>query len=256
MSSYVGFENENGFRLLGIISFRSDSHTLKVRDDLIGWTTDQRAKNREHLVNMNVCCPTQPFGHDRLGGKFISLIAEKMIENWELHYKTKIVAIMTTSLHGSQSQYNGMKWWKHLGTSSGEILLKPLRDEWSYWRTWLMENHREVYDEKNNKTSPTQGMLSSVFQFLNITTKDYSHSHKRGVFVYPLYENYEEFLCDKISETDLIEKKRDWKSWWFKKSQSRLDKLTEEQRVLNEPLFHEQIKSEELEMFVSVRGVM
>ena len=56
MSSYVGFENENGFRLLGIISFRSDSHTLKVRDDLIGWTTDQRAKNREHLVNMNVWC--------------------------------------------------------------------------------------------------------------------------------------------------------------------------------------------------------
>ena len=137
--------------------------------------------------------------------KFI-FIAEKMVENWELHYKTKIVAIMTTSLHGSQSQYNGMKWWKHLGTSSGKILLKPLRDERSYWRTWLMENHREVYDEKNNKTSPTQGMLSSVFQFLNITTKDYSHSHKRGVFVYPLYENYEEFLCDKISETDLTEK--------------------------------------------------
>ena len=135
MSSYVGFENENGFRLLGIISFRSDSHTLKVRDELIGWTTDQRAKNREHLVNMNVCCPTQPFGHDRIGGKFISLIAEKMVEEWELHYKTKIVAIMTTSLHGSQSQYNGMKWWKHLGTSSGEMILKPLRDEWSYWRS-------------------------------------------------------------------------------------------------------------------------
>ena len=119
-----------------------------------------------------------------------------------------------------------------------------------------MENHREVYDEKNNKTSPTQGMLSSVFQFLNIASRDYSHSHKRGVFIYPLFKNYDEFLCDKVSENDLIETERDWGSWWFKKSQSRLEKLTDEKRVLNEPLFHEHIKSEELEMFVSVRGVM
>ncbi len=254
MSSYVGFENENGFRLLGIISFRSDSHSLKVRDDLIGWTTDQRAKNREHLVNMNVCCPSQPFGHDRLGGKFISLIADKMIDRWEKHYRTKIVAIMTTSLHGSSSQYNGMKWWKHLGTSSGEMLLKPLRDEWSYWRTWLMDNHREVYDYANNKTSPSQGMLSAVFQFLNIPMKEYTHSHKRGVFVLPLYENYADFLCDRIKKTELVETKRDWKDWWFGKSVSRLEKLRTEDRVLNEPLFHEQIKNEELEMWISVRG--
>ena len=110
MSSFVGFENENGFRLLGIVAFRSDSHSMKVRDNHLGWTTSQRAKNREHLVNMNVCCPSQPFGHDRLGGKFISLIADRMVEEWEHHYKTRVVAIMTTSLHGSQSQYNGMKW--------------------------------------------------------------------------------------------------------------------------------------------------
>ncbi len=255
MSSYIGFENKNGFRLLGIISFRSDSQRLKVRDDLIGWNTDERGKNREHLVNMNVCCPTQPFGHDRLGGKFISLIAEEMISKWELHYKTKIVAITTTSLHGSSSQYNGMKWWKHLGTSSGEMLLKPLKDEWSFWRNWLMENHREVYDDVITRSSPTQGKLNAVFQFLNISKKEYSHSHKRGVFIYPLFENYKEFLCDRIKESDLIESKRDWKSWWYEKSDSRLEKLNKENRVLGEPLFHEQIKSDELEIWMSVRGI-
>ena len=118
MSAFVGFQNENGFRLLGIFSFHSDSHTLTVRDEHIGWNDKQRTAKREHLVNMNTCCPSQPFGYNGLGGKFISLVATKLIPIWEKKYKTKIIGITTTSLHGSQSQYNGMKWWKHLGTQS------------------------------------------------------------------------------------------------------------------------------------------
>ena len=46
--------------------------------------------------------------------------------------QTKIVGITTTSLFGSQSQYNGMKWWKSIGTTAGSMLLKPLREEWSF----------------------------------------------------------------------------------------------------------------------------
>ena len=255
MSSYVGFHNENGFRLLGIVSFRSDSHSLKVRDDFIGWTTEQRAKNREHLVNMNVCCPTQPFGHDRLGGKFISLIAHRMIDEWEGHYKTKVVTIMTTSLHGSHSQYSGMKWWKNLGTSSGAMLLKPLRDEWSYWRNWLMENHPRTYEEVNNKTSPTQGMLSAVYRFISVPTKEYTHSHKRGVFIFSLYENAVDFLCDGVSENELTPISAEWGEWWMKKSKDRYEKLKVEERVSNETLFHETINLDELEMWSDVRGV-
>lgn len=255
MSSYVGFHNESGFRLLGIVSFRSDSHSLKVRDDFIGWTTEQRSKNREHLVNMNVCCPTQPFGHDRLGGKFISLIAHRMIDEWESHYKTKVVTIMTTSLHGSHSQYSGMKWWKNLGTSSGAMLLKPLRDEWSYWRNWLMENHPRTYEEVNNKTSPTQGMLSAVYRFISVPTKEYTHSHKRGVFIFSLYENAVDFLCDRVTEKELLPISTEWVDWWMKKSKDRYEKLKVEERVSNETLFHEDINLDELEMWASVRGV-
>ena len=255
MSSYVGFHNDNGFRILGIVSFRSDSHSLKVRDDFIGWTTTQRAKNREHLVNMNVCCPTQPFGHDRLGGKFISLIASEMIKDWEKYYKTKVVAIMTTSLHGSLSQYSGMKLWKNLGTSSGAMLLKPLKDEWSFWRNWLMEHHLKKYEEVSIKTSATQGLLSAVYKYLNIPIKEYVHNHKRGVFIYSLYENYLDFLNDKIDEPQLIPSQNDWNEWWLKKSNARLSKLYNEDRVSNEFLFHEEINLDELEMWASVRGI-
>ena len=98
-------------------------------------------------------------------------------------------------------------------------------------------------------------MLNSVFRFLGISTKEYTHNHRRGVFVYPLYSNYTEFLTDTIDEDELDKNKPDWIEWWLRKSNSRLEKLEKEDRVLNEPLFHEEISSDELAMWVSVRGV-
>ena len=67
MNAFVGFKNKKGFRLLGLISFHSDSRTLTVRDEHIGWTTAQNKKHRERIVNMNTCVPTQPFGFNFLG---------------------------------------------------------------------------------------------------------------------------------------------------------------------------------------------
>ena len=230
MSSFVGFINENGFRLLGIFSFHSDSHTLAVRDEHIGWTDNQRAVKREHLVNMNTCCPSQPFGFNGLGGKFISLVATKLVPVWEKKYKTRIVGITTTSLHGSQSQYSGMRWWKHLGTSSGTTLVKPLEDEWSFWREWLKVNHPEVYQQRSQVSSPKQRMLMDIFRMLGIDQREYFHNHRRGVFFLPLYSNYREFLTDKIKESSLEAIELDWFDWWKKKSTQRWNKLDKEDR--------------------------
>jgi hypothetical protein len=148
-----------------------------------------------------------------------------------------------------------MKWWKNLGTSSGAMLLKPLRDEWSYWRNWLMENHPRTYEEVNNKTSPTQGMLNAVYRFISVPTKEYTHSHKRGVFIFSLYENAVDFLCDRVTEKELLPISTEWVDWWLKKSMDRYEKLKVEERVSNETLFHENIDLDELQMWASVRGV-
>lgn len=256
MNGCVGFETATGFKILGILSFRSDSHTLKVRDDLIGWTKPIRAKNREHIVNVSVCVPTQPFGHDRLGGKFIALYAHRFVDAWEKKYNIKVIGLITTSLHGTLSQYTNLKGWNKLGSTSGEILLKPLRDEWSFWRAWLKEHHSKLYDDLRDKTSPTQGMIGSVYRFLNIPTKEYTHTHRRGVFFSPRYSNYIDFLNDRISEKELQTLPSDWEEWWIRKSNTRLKKLTTEGRVSNEKLFHEEIDANEIDRWVSVQGVI
>jgi len=97
--------------------------------------------------------------------------------------------------------------------------------------------------------------LNAVYRFLNVQSKEYTHSHKRGVFVSARYSNYREFLNDKITEQELIEVVDDWEEWWTKKSNNRLSKLETEGRVSNKQLFHETIDLDELEMWSSVRGL-
>jgi len=255
MNAFVGFNNKNGFRLLGIVGFASDSHTLGVRDDHIGWTTSQRGRMREHLVNMNTCVPTQPFGFNRLGGKFIAMFAEELVKVWEKKHNTKIVGITTTSLHGSQGQYNGMKWYKSLGSSSGAMLISPLRDEWSFWRSWFKDNYPDEFEIAKYRSSPKQAMLSQIFRLLGIKSSGFSHNHKRGVFFRPLYTNYREFLCEEIKVEDLEYADGGWHDWYFGKVKKRITELVKKKEVQSNPLFYEGIDGDVLEMWLSSRGL-
>ena len=117
---------------------------------------------------MNTCCPTQPFGYNLLGGKFISLIAQEGVKIWEQKYNQKVAAILTTSLHGSKSQYSGMKYWKYLGTSSGKTLIKPFPAHYYFWRWWLQNNYPHIMDEIKHKPSPKQQALSQLYKILDI----------------------------------------------------------------------------------------
>jgi len=43
--------------------------------------------------------------------------------------------------------------------------------------------------------------------------------------------------------------------WWLKKSNQRIKKLTQEDRLLTEPLFHKTMKESDLENWLLARGV-
>lgn len=256
MKGLIGFDNAKGFRLLGICSLHSDSHTLGVRDKHIGWTESQRANNREHLVNMNTCVPTQPFGFNRLGGKFMSLATTKLIPNWEKKYKTKVVGVMTTSLHGSTSQYSGMKrFYDSLGTTTGSMTIHPDRDTYSFWRQWYKTHYPNHFEEISHQTSPKQTMLNAIFRVLNIDRKQYEHGIKRGVYICPLYHNYKEFLCDEIKEKDLEEKVIDWTDWWSRRAGKRYENLSKENRLQKDQLWLDSINELDMENWLNSTGV-
>ena len=226
LSAFVGFYNNNGYRLLGIISYGSPSYALKARDSHIGWTKELRETKRDYLVNLSVCCPTQPFGFSFLGGKFLACFADKLIPFWEKKYDQRVVAVTCTSLEEGLCQYSGLKNWKRLGSSSGRMLLKPLRQEWKLWRNWYRKNYRDLYDKTIKDSSPTQSTLREIFKILDIPAKDMIHNHRRGIHFHHLYKNYIDFLNGNIHEQDLILDTFDWQGEWFKKMKARRENQT------------------------------
>ena len=221
LSGFVGFYNSNGYRLLGIISYGSPSYALKARDSHIGWATDLREEKRDYLVNLSVCCPTQPFGFNFLGGKFLAYFADSLIPLWEKKYHQRVIAVTCTSLEEGLCQYSGLKNWKRLGSSSGRMLLKPLRQEWQFWRSWYRENYRELYDKTIKDSSPTQSALREIFNILDIPSKEFIHNHRRGIHIHHLYKNYIEFLNGNIEEQHLVAENLDWQFSWYEKMKAR-----------------------------------
>ena len=63
---FVTLKVKDKTKLLGIATLGSDIQGYSARDDHIGWSHEVRAKKREHIVNMRVCIPTQPFGFNFL----------------------------------------------------------------------------------------------------------------------------------------------------------------------------------------------
>lgn len=256
MQFFVGFRNRKGFRLLGIISLNSDYHALKAREEHIGWSNEVRAKNREHLVNLSTLVPTQPFGFNYLGTKFMALIATRTVKFWEERYKQKVIAFTTTSLHGSTSAYQGMNFYaKHIGSTSGNMNLIPTKKLSDFWFNWFQVNFEDRYNELKYSSSPYQRQLVQILRILGIDTKRYQHNHRKGMFIMPLYDNYKEFLRGEIRESKLKKKELTFEDWYLPKAMNRHNKLVESKRKKTTTLFHDSNTMKGLSAWLFAKGL-
>jgi len=235
-------------KYLGVISVGSDVTSIKVRDDYIKWTKDNKFVDHKlnHTCIGTSIVPTQPLGFNFLGGKLLSaLVTTSTIrDKWKDNYNDILVGVTTTSLYGVHSQYNGIPHWKTLGESAGKIVIKPDDVVYKVWSKWLKENHFEEFDKAINATGPKQNVINRVFRHLGIKIKDYEHGFKRGVFFANMYDNGLEYLRNEIDDSELVMKKKfveDYEyinRWWKKKAIKRYTKLLEQDRIKDETLFY------------------
>ena len=235
-------------KYLGVISVGSDVTSIKVRDDYIGWTKDNKFVDHKlnHTCIGTSIVPTQPLGFNFLGGKLLSaLVTTSTIrDQWKKNYDETLIGVTTTSLYGVHSQYNGIPHWKTLGESMGKIAIKPDDVIYKVWMNWLKENHFEEFDKAINATGPKQNILNRVFRHCGIKLKTYEHGFKRGVFFANMYDNGLEYLRNEINESELVMKKKfvddyDYiNKWWKKKAIKRYTKLLEQGRIKDETLFY------------------
>jgi len=251
-------------KFLGVMSVASDVIIITDRDKYIGWTSDNRLKDKKLAFSAIGSCimATQPFGYNFLGGKLIAcLVTSKVVQDtWKQLYGQTLVGMTTTSLYGSYSMYNNIPWWHKCGSSAGKILIKPDQSCYETWHQYLKDNKREEYDKAMTQKEGVSGpvtaaklrVLSMVMDACKIKQKEYVHGYERGVYYSCFYENTKEFLQNKIGENDLILKKnRDEKAildWWKPKAINRYRKLFSENNVKSDTLFYlpmSQMKYEE-----------
>jgi len=235
-------------KVLGLVSLGSDVTSIKVRDDYIGWSKDNKfvdhKLNNTAIASTIVC--TQPIGFNFLGGKLIAaLTTSSAVRNkWYEQYNDILIGVTTTSLYGVHSQYNGIPHWKTLGESAGKIAIKPDDDVYFVWANWLKENYREEFDKAQSQTGPKQNTINRIFKHLGIKGKDYEHGFHRGVFFANMYDNGLEYLRNEIEDKDLRMKPKfendiDYiMNWWKPKAIRRYVKLYDNDKLKPEVLFY------------------
>ena len=251
-------------RVLGVISCGSDFTTLGVRDDFIGWSDlhkyDKHKLNHTSVVSSIV--PVQPFGYNLLGGKLLACIStgKRVRDCWKDKYGDTLVGNTTTSLYGDYSMYNSIPLWKKLGHSRGEILIKPDKEIYDYWKDFVKLNYPDYYKEAISKSSPKQNVLNLIFKILGIKPGDYKNEYQRGVYFSSFYENTKEFLTDKIKEKDLVLKDKfksdEWfLNWWKEKATRRFTKLYKEGRLSKDVLWYKDMKEDEVNSYLMSQGI-
>ena len=235
-------------KILGLVSLGSDVTSIKVRDDYIGWSKDNKfvdhKLNNTAIASTIVC--TQPIGFNFLGGKLIAALTTSSVirNNWYEQYNDILIGVTTTSLYGVHSQYNGIPHWKTLGESAGKIAIKPDDDVYFVWANWLKENYREEFDKAQSQTGPKQNTINRIFKHLGIKGKDYEHGFHRGVFFANMYDNGLEYLRNEIEDKDLRMKPKfendiDYiMNWWKPKAIRRYVKLYDNDKLKPEVLFY------------------
>ena len=238
-------------KYLGVICMGSDVVSIKVRDEFLGWTKENKldAAILQHTAIGASIIATQPLGYNFLGGKLVSaLVTCSTIRNkWKENYNQTLAGITTTALYGIHSQYNGIPHWKTLGETAGQINLKPDDSIYLVWNQWLKENHPEEHHKAVNATGPKNNVINRIFKHLGMKAKDYQHGFKRGVYFADIYENGKEFFRSNIEEKDLVMKEKyllDYDriiNWWKPKAIRRYEKLHSENRLKPEQLFYSDI---------------
>ena len=209
---FVVIDNITG-KYLGIICLSSDFLDLTSRDEYIGWSREIKTQGKmiNHTAIGSTIIPTQPLGYNYLGGKLLALlILSKQVEDlWNYRYKDKLVGITTTSLYGSYSQYNGLKYWLKKGHTSGSIKYEPSEKIVLRIRDWLKSEYPKKYwewyvatrtDGLPLKRDHKQRSLSFAYSKMGIDKKYIQADHKRGVYFCPLFTNTREYLRTDITD--------------------------------------------------------
>ncbi len=248
-------------KYLGVICISSDFMDLTARDNKIGWSREIKTKQKmiNHIGIGSTIVPTQPLGYNFVGGKLLALLilSDYVERSWTNMYD-RLAGITTTSLYGSFSQYNGLKYWKKAGRSAGSIKYEPSRDIVNRCKEWLKWNHRimywEWYEAKSNTGHPfkrdfKQRSLAWIYKEFGIPKEIIQADHERGIYFCTLFNKTNEYLRKEITEDEMLRSRHRFNNsvetlgelWKTKYASKRIKRLLELGNYNTESLFYDEL---------------
>ena len=251
---WMVFEKRTG-KTLGFIRFGSPTINSKPRNIWLGKPPNLSIFNR-HAVMGFAIVPSQPFGYNYLGGKFLALLCVSHFAREHLNkvFEKDIALFETTSLYGSTtsaSQYDGLKpFIRYKGLTDSRFL--PLLHAEAFHRlhdrfTKINNNQPLTSNAASSKKMKRQTKMISIIRnsltdenklnefndiikmAFNLTQRKRSYTSDYG------YANVREVI---LGEQDTLVRGQNWDKfylenivkWWKKKAGKRYDKLKAEGR--------------------------
>ena len=219
--------------IIGIVGLASDL-TIPIRDKHIGWTHQNKwgGKRINYLMNIQHCISTPEFGQ-YLVGKLCALStkSKEVQERFINKYKHPLAAMTVTSLYGKSSLYNRLEGFEYLGTTKGfSSVLIPLEIKQKMREDFKKTKgkHAEIYYNEDGSVREKYGVVKG-YQKLTKYADVQRVENFRGVYIVPLANNYQDFLCEQTNELDLTNYKNfdiivnEWRNRWFEPRLERLN---------------------------------
>lgn len=211
--------DKNTKTYLGIICISSGLFDVKSLHDEIGWDRKrvQQANSKlRNVANGQTIVATRFVGELLRGGKLLALLclSKEVADAWEERYGDKLVSVHTTSLYGDieGTQYDGLEPFLKKLPAHPSQPIKPrnhvYRELIQWMRTYQPVEYWKHYVKKNDagnimRDNKTRAILK-CYKMLGIANSEFATTEKRGVYNSFLYKNAKDFLCDRISENELI----------------------------------------------------
>jgi hypothetical protein len=251
-------------KYLGVICISGDFMDLTPRDQSIGWSREIKTFKGKinHTAIGSSIVPTQPLGYSFTGGKLLAYLclSDDVQRIWKEKYGDVLVGVTTTSLYGKAkantlSQYDGLKYWKRMGFTTGSVSFQPSRPVRNMIWTWLKKNHTRKYWEWHEAKRPNgqplkrdhkNRSLNFTYSKLEIPKEYIRTEHQRGIYFTRLYNNTDQFLRGEIEAKDLVKNfdsstESLVKVWKEKHAKKRVKSLVEQGRYSNESHFYDDL---------------
>ncbi len=225
---FLVIDRQNG-KLIGVFGICDPLIGLKVRDEFIGWSKEQKLYRLYNVMTAYVLGAVPPY-NKILGGKLVALSTNFKIvrDTFYNKYKNKktviskqlkepyLVMIDTFGAFGKSAIYTRLKGWKFVGYSKGQSHVHiTANGSWEYFKKIIPKEVFASYDFGKGSNWKLR-ILKRGLKLLGFSESALSIGWRRAYYINPLAINWKEFLTNLESipiYPDITDD--DWIRHWF-----------------------------------------